>query len=208
MSAKKLISDRWEILAALVQGKGVLDIGCVNHEADSSSDAEWLHGKMCATAAKILGLDYAREEVDKLRAKGFNVRVGNAESFSMEERFDVVVAGNLIEHLSNPGNFLEACRKHINPGGCLALTTDNCYGLRSLKAIFLHDKILPNKEHVLAFEEAVLRQLLVRHGFRVREFYYYNGPYASAWKKKWMDALCRFRKSWAWQMLLIAEPVR
>jgi hypothetical protein len=59
----------------------------------------------------------------------------------------------------------------------------------------------------MTFEEEVLRQLLERHRFRVSDFYYYNGPYASPFKKRLIDTLCRIRKSWAWQMLAVARKI-
>ncbi len=204
MDMKKMINDRWEVIEPLIRGKRVVDIGCVNHEASSASSPEWLHGKICATAKSVLGVDYAESEVEELRRNGFDVIHGNAESLALNEKFEVVIAGNLIEHLSNPGLFLDGCYRHLAPGGTFILTTDNCYGLRSLRGIFCHDRVVPNREHVLAFEEAVFRQLLSRHHFRVVDFYYYNGPYSSKWKKRWIDGLCHIRKSWAWQMLAIA----
>ena len=202
---KKLISDRWDILKDLIPKKDVLDLGCVDHEAKQEEGKDWLHRKIRERAASILGVDYALEEVRRLKQKGYNVVQGNVETLDLAKQFDVVVAGNIIEHLSNPGLFLETVKRHLKADGLFVLTTDNCYGLRSLKAVTFHDGISPNKEHSMAFEEQVLKQLLARHGLRVQSFYYYNGPYPSPLKRWLMDALCQIRKSWAWQMLAVAK---
>ena len=69
----------------------------------------------------------------------------------------------------------------------------------------MNDAILPNREHVVTFEEAVLRQLLERHHFQIVDFYYYNGPYQNKLKGRLINLLCKFRKSWAWQMLVVAQ---
>lgn len=202
---KKLLRDRWEVMEAYVSGKQVLDLGCVNHEAEKEEEKEWLHRKIRQVASGVRGVDHAAEEVARLKEKGYEVIQGNAESLDLQRKFDVVVAGNIIEHLSNPGQFLDSAGRHLKDGGVFLLTTDNCYGLRSLKAVTLFDGIRPNREHVVTFEEEVLRQLFRRHGFSVDGFYYYNGPYPNRFKKWFIDILCCLRKSWAWQMLVVAR---
>jgi len=204
---KKLINDRWDVIETLVKGKEVLDLGCVDHEADREEGKDWLHRKIRQVAKSALGVDYADEEVKRLKEKGYVVVQGNVETLDLRQQFDVVVAGNIIEHLSNPGLFLETVKRHMKKEGIFILTTDNCYGLRSLKAVTLFDGIRPNKEHTMAFEEEVLKQLLARYQFRIHDLHYYNGPYSSALKKWFIDALCQLRKSWAWQMLVVAGRV-
>ena len=39
------------------------------------------------------------------------------------DRFDLIIASDIIEHLPNPGRFLEACRKCLQPNGTLLVTT-------------------------------------------------------------------------------------
>lgn len=202
---KKLISDRWEILEGWVKGKEVLDLGCVDHEASQEEGKDWLHRKIRQSARKTTGVDYAEPEVQRLRSKGYDVVCGNVESLDLKQKFDVVTAGNIIEHLSNPGLFLETVKRHLKPEGVFTVTTDNCYGLRSLKAVTFHDGVRPNREHTMTFEEEVLKQLLERHGFKIADFYYYNGPYPTPFKKWLIDNLCIVRKSWAWQMLAICK---
>jgi SAM-dependent methyltransferase len=202
---KKLASDRWDVIKELIAGKEVLDLGCVDHEAKQEAGKDWLHRKIREGAKKSLGVDYAASEVDRLKGMGYDVVQGNVESLNLGRQFDVVIAGNIIEHLSNPGLFLETVKRHLKETGNFILTTDNCYGLRSLKAVAFHDGIRPNREHSMTFEEQVLRQLLERHQFSIKDFYYYNGPYDNPLKKWLIDALCRIRKSWAWQMLAVAK---
>lgn len=41
------------------------------------------------------------------------------------EKFDVITAGEVIEHMINEGAFLEECRRVLKKGGILVLTTPN-----------------------------------------------------------------------------------
>ena len=202
---KILINDRWDVMKDLVAGKSVLDLGCVDHEAEKESGDEWLHRKIKSAARDLLGIDYQIDAVKSLREKGYNVEAGNVEALNLGRTFDAITAGNIIEHVSNPGLFLDSVRRHMRDDSLFLLTTDNCYGLRSLKAILLNDGVIPNNEHVTTFEEKILRQFLERHGFDVVGFYFYNGPYANCWKEKLINFLCRIRKNFAWQMLVVAR---
>ncbi|KXB06248.1 hypothetical protein AKJ53_00930 [candidate division MSBL1 archaeon SCGC-AAA382F02] len=67
----------------------------------------------------------------------------------------------MIEHLSNPGKFLESAKKHLKKDGKLVLTTPN------LRSLYLMKEILLGKTrggHVVGFTEETLRNLLKRHG--------------------------------------------
>jgi len=202
---KQLIRDRWDVMEGLIEGKSVLDLGCVDHEAENEVNKEWLHRKVRGSAGDVLGIDYQEADVQQLKDKGYNVQVGNVESLDLNRTFDVITAGNIIEHVSNPGLFLDSVRRHMDDNSLFLLTTDNCFGLRSLKAVTFKDGINPNDEHVATYEEEVLTQLFERHGFDVVNFYYYNGPYPNPWKEKLINFLCKIRKSFAWQMLVIAK---
>ena len=203
---KKLVKDRWDIMEAFIQGKNVLDLGCVDHDSrNEMENDDWLHKKIVNASGTTLGVDYLEEDVKNLKSRGYNVIQGNVEDLNLDKKFDVITAGNIIEHLSNPGNFLNSVKNHLSPEGHFLLTTDCCYGLRSLKAIFLRDEVNPNDEHTMTFEENVLKQFLIRHDLEVVDFYFYNGPYKSKFKEWLINTLCKFRKSWAWQMLVVAK---
>jgi 2-polyprenyl-3-methyl-5-hydroxy-6-metoxy-1,4-benzoquinol methylase len=83
-----------------------------------SDEKAWrLHGLIAERAASVVGVDYDRQAVEQLRAKGFDVRVGNVENLDLGRRYEVVVAGELFEHLTNHRSFLDSVRRHLAPGG-------------------------------------------------------------------------------------------
>ena len=57
---------------------------------------------------EVIGIDINKKEIEKMREEGFNVHVENAEKINLDKNFNVVVAGEVIEHLSNPGISLNA----------------------------------------------------------------------------------------------------
>ena len=100
-----------------VQGPKILDIGCTGHELEVDSK-EWVFGSLNQHFQNVVGIDISEANINQLRTMGYErVYVQSAEKITLEERFDTIVAGEVIEHLSNPGLFLEEARKHLVEGG-------------------------------------------------------------------------------------------
>jgi len=102
-----IVEDRLEVISKYAYGKRILDLGCVG-EGPSPS---WLHFSLVQWGKEVLGVDIDKTKINRLRKLGYNVICGNAERIKINKKFDVVIAGELIEHLSNPGLFLENIKK-------------------------------------------------------------------------------------------------
>ncbi|HEV8594474.1 MAG TPA: methyltransferase domain-containing protein, partial [Thermoplasmata archaeon] len=106
-----LVESKFARILELVEGKDVLDCGCIGDVAENLEEAKKASHEQIAKRAKYcLGIDIWKQEVEKRKAMGYNVVDGNVETMSLERQFDVIVASDLIEHLANPGLFLERCR--------------------------------------------------------------------------------------------------
>jgi 2-polyprenyl-3-methyl-5-hydroxy-6-metoxy-1,4-benzoquinol methylase len=166
--------ERQSIILDLVAGKDVLDVGCVQHVASRADSDEWLHKKLYFRAKSVLGLDYADAEVKKL-ADTYNIVSGDAETVDLKRQFDCVVAGELIEHLENPGMFLRNMVNHLRPGGQIVLTTPNPFYPKRLFDLLVSGSTGINPEHTCWFCDVTLTQLLQRVGFcGVRTYFVSN----------------------------------
>jgi len=144
--------------------KEVLDLGCVQHNPENYKSQYWLHKAISTVASRLEGLDLYADGVLYLRERGYNVSVGDATRFDLGRRFDVIVAGDLIEHLENFDGFIESCRAHLRPGGKLLISSPNPWYWRNVvKAIFLSE-VGNNPEHTCWLCPRTLRQLVRRHG--------------------------------------------
>ena len=151
------------------QGKDVLDIGCVQHDPEAYRNRFWVHKAVAAVAKSIVGVDLHEEGVKVLQAQGFNVVVANAECFDLGCTFDVIVAGDIIEHLEDFNGFLESCKSHLRPGGRLIISTPNPWYWRNIIKAALHTEVNNNPEHVCWICPRTLRQLVARHGMELGE---------------------------------------
>lgn len=163
------------ILKRIPTGGSLLDIGCAQHDAKERSNPNWLHGHLYDLADDVLGVDYLESDVERLQEAGYNVVAQNAEQLDFDETFDTVVAGELIEHLSNPGQFLDSVYDHLKSDGQLVLSTPNPWSLHRFYQTF-SGEVYCNPEHACWFDERTLRQLLHRHNFEVNSVDYVEPP--------------------------------
>ena len=149
--------------------KDVLDIGCVAHDPEAYRGRFWVHKAVATVAKSILGIDLHEEGLRVLRARGFNVMAADAECFDLARTFDVIVAGDLIEHLGNLNGFLQSCKNHLRPGGRLLISTPNPWYWRNIAKAALYTEVNNNPEHVCWICPRTLRQLVARHDMDLGE---------------------------------------
>jgi 2-polyprenyl-3-methyl-5-hydroxy-6-metoxy-1,4-benzoquinol methylase len=156
-------------VAKYCRNKDVLDLGCVQHDPHSYRSRYWLHKAIAAVAKSVVGLDLHEEGVRILKAQGYHVIAGDAESFDLGRTFDVIVAGDIIEHLGDLNGFLKSCKGHLQPDGRLLVSTPNPWYWRNTMKAVLHTEVSNNPEHVCWICPRTLRQLVARHGMEVGE---------------------------------------
>lgn len=170
-----MIPDRFKTISDLCRGKQVLDVGCVDHDLRNRQKSLWLHKVLRDCSAGVTGLDYDTESVARLNREGYTAVCADATKFDLGRTFDIVVAGELIEHLANPAGFLACAKKHLVTDGLLVLTTPNaqglCYCLQNL--ILGHE--LENPDHVCFYTPRTLAVLLKKCGFEMIEVKYIAG---------------------------------
>ena len=172
----------------------------------------WIHGKIAKVATKVVGLDHNSEQIYALTEAGYDLREGDAEQFSLGEQFDVAFAGELIEHLSNPGKFLECVRDHLINNGKLLLTTPNRYSSLSIYKTIRSGQVpaysKPIARHVLYFDSDSLASMLDRHGFRNIEVGYCQWiglPESHGLYRLAVHSISKFRPAFLPVLIAIAE---
>jgi 2-polyprenyl-3-methyl-5-hydroxy-6-metoxy-1,4-benzoquinol methylase len=147
-------------------GKRTLDIGCVMHDPENYRSKYWLHRALAAVSSELVGIDSYREGVNFLTERGYNVLVADAQDFDLGRQFDVIVAGDIIEHLANLAGFLESCKRHMAADGRLIISTPNPWYWRHVVHAAL-GRVRVNPEHTCWFCPETLRQLVERQGLAV-----------------------------------------
>lgn len=169
-----------EIISPLVRSRKVLDLGIVDSRRSRQRTAERLEKKsanllfrrICEVNPDTLGVDIDDEGVNMLRQQGFNTKKANVMALDLEEQYQVIIAGELIEHLSDPGQFLRNMRKHLTPDGTIIISTPNPFCWRQVWKIWLHNRPQVHEEHTCWFDPITLYYLCNLSGL---------APYATYW---------------------------
>lgn len=181
----RLIGDRVAYLCGLARGKNVLDIGVVEHTREAVDNPGWLHGNLRREAATCLGVDILEQEVADLRRQGYNVLCADVSRQPLSQTFDLIVAGEVLEHLDAPGMFFASCAAMLNPGGRLALTAPNpWYANVIFKSLFRRSTFIDSADHVAWYEASVLYELGQRHGLCLNCATGIDTPHPGTWRAR------------------------
>ena len=204
----KRVKDRFEVIGTYVRDKSVLDVGCVDaRPAREKTDdrlerkPDLLFQRLTEAGADVLGIDIDREGVEILQRRGFAAQWANAEDMDLGRRFEVIVAGEIIEHMENPGRFLENMKRHLSPDGFLIISTPNPFYVQQAWKIWRYGRPSVNEDHTCWFDPITLERLLRRTGFVPVEGYWVQPPRSLL--KTWKQCL---RSYFSHSFLLVARP--
>ena len=161
------ISDRIEYIKQLAANKRVLDVGVVDHTIGHQHSADWLHGAIASVAASVVGVDVLPEAVQALQKEGYNVRLWDVTQKPLDEQFELIVVGEVIEHLGCPGLLFESARKMLVAGGRILLTTPNPYYIARVRDGLLRGLNLDSVDHVTLLFPFGIAELSERAGLRL-----------------------------------------
>jgi SAM-dependent methyltransferase len=145
----------------------LLDIGC--------SNGEWAL-RWTARGWESAGIDINRDHVALARNAGIQAHFCdlNRDPLPFDDgRFDLIFAGEVIEHLVDTDGFLAEVRRCTKVGGHLLITTPNLASfenrIRLLLGIYPKwlNYNLAESGHVRGYTPRVLKRQLAAHGFRV-----------------------------------------
>jgi SAM-dependent methyltransferase len=161
--------DRFEYLRALCAGRRVVHVGFVDAGCQSLNEqaGAWLHSHLAASARELVGLDLDPIGVDDARSRGYEAHVVDCRDADAIRALglapaDVVVAGEVIEHLDDPGSFLDGVHALVASTGILVVTTPNASGLVNAIAL-LGNYEVNHPDHVALFSCHTLDAMLCRH---------------------------------------------
>lgn len=81
----------------------------------------------------LYGCDFTDRVFSNVKDKGIKLVVSNIEeSFPFNEKFDLIIMNNVIEHFLDPLKVLENCKKYLSQEGKIILITPNSNALEFL----------------------------------------------------------------------------
>ncbi|HEY0048718.1 MAG TPA: methyltransferase domain-containing protein, partial [Pyrinomonadaceae bacterium] len=129
MSEKLGLVQRVEFIKQACRGKKVLHLGCTDYPFTEKMIEfnQLLHFELAKIAGELYGFDFDQKGIDILAASGtknlYRADLEKLEEVDLNEKFDVIIAGEMIEHLSNPGLFLRGIKRFMHRETILLITT-------------------------------------------------------------------------------------
>ena len=155
-----------KLLNAVGSGKRVLDVGC---------SSGYLSEPLSQRGNTLVGIELDADAARAAERWCEQVLVGDVERMELPLEpgsFDVVLCGDVIEHLRDPGAALARLRPLLVPGGRLVVSTPNIANwairLSLLAGRWRYaDRGILDRSHTHLFTRATLRETIVRAGYVV-----------------------------------------
>jgi SAM-dependent methyltransferase len=146
--------ERIDLFRRYVGGPGrkVLDLGCRDGGLT----------KAYAAGNEIVGVDADREALAAAAELGIETRWADLdEPLDFEDAsFDVVVAGELLEHLRDPHRVVDDAWRVLRPGGTFVASVPNAYRLKNRVRFLLGGSPEDDPTHLQMFAPDDVRKLL------------------------------------------------
>lgn len=152
--------DREAFIVKHCEGKRVLDVGASGRLADRIRQVASLH----------VGLDRTSTSDDVVACDLDDV---TRETLPVCGPFDLVVCGEVLEHLSNPGWFLTRLKRQC-PDVPVIITVPNAFSAVAARWALKGTENV-NSDHVAWYSPTTIGTLLLRVGYKSGALYYYNG---------------------------------
>lgn len=108
-----------------VAGTKVLDIGCGNGNIALA---------LGSLGYNVTGIDVDETSVQTASAQNkfpnVTFKVSDANSFSINDEYDVVICSEVLEHLTTPSELVQSAYRILKPGGTMIVTVPNGFGPR------------------------------------------------------------------------------
>jgi 2-polyprenyl-3-methyl-5-hydroxy-6-metoxy-1,4-benzoquinol methylase len=157
-----------KLLAYAGSGNRVLDVGCASG---------YLARELVVRGNRVVGIELDGGAAAQAERWCERVLVGDVETMELPleaESFDVVLCGDVIEHLRNPAAFLRRVRVFLRFGGRLVLTTPNVANWAIRLSLLVGrwrygDEGILDRTHTHLFTRKTLIECVLEAGYRVEK---------------------------------------
>lgn len=174
--------NRSAFIVERCRGRRVLDLGCYDETALVKRDAgEWLHSKIAEVATSVIGIDNSSALPPEGVSTGPSSRIirgdvtALAASLPADAQPEVIVAGELIEHLADPTAFLRQIKSQFD-GRQFVASTPNATQISNV-LLGLAYRESNHQDHLHVFSFKTLTTLCTRAGFAEWQLIPYHVQY-------------------------------
>ena len=156
-------SSHHKIIDLVERNKKVLDVGCA-----SGYIASILKKKNCY----VFGVDNNEEELKNARKHCDEVALLDISKDKINGKYDVIILGDILEHLLDPGVILKKLSNNLNEGGYIIISLPNIANIHPRLSLLLGKFDYTNigildKTHLKFFTLKTFRELVRGSGYEL-----------------------------------------
>ncbi len=186
------VDDRFSLLERFVEGKKIVHLGFADHIPliqDKVRRGVWMHERLAKKTTRCLGIDTNAEAVEYVRKTLPYTDVLHGDIMNplpevLNDRWDYVILGEILEHIDDPVRFLSSIRRtYESVIDRIVITVPNAFAWDNIRQL-QHGIEFINSDHRYWFTPYTLAKVATRAGFHVDEFFFseYYPPIRS-WKR-------------------------
>jgi SAM-dependent methyltransferase len=180
-----------------VRGKSVLHVGCTDSPITEQKhkNGTLIHEAIVRSASDVWGIDLCKIGIDYMEKNGFsNIYLMDAENIKIERKFDIIVAGDVVEHLSNPGLFLQKIPNLLSTNGKLIISVPHAYCRAWAMSMWYQKHEIVHKDHCCYYSPKTLASLCARFDLLPVDVRYIStfdslSFVTRSWKRKLIDKI-------------------
>lgn len=188
--------DRIPWLVRECRGHRVIHVGFADtgFRDEQERTGRWLHGHLSAAASSLVGIDSDAYGVERALAAGYEAHLADCtDPVAVAELgiapAEILLAGEVIEHVGAPGPFLDGLRHLCRDDGRLIVTTPNAYGLVNVAATLIRRVEVNHPDHVVMFTWRTLTELMRRHGWKPVDVFTYVPAVRERGDRSWAEVV-------------------
>jgi len=175
------VIGRMDFVLNRCTGKRVLHLGCVDEglTAERIKSGGLLHFKLIDVAIEVIGVDISKKGIQLLQEHGVdNLISGNIEQIDEIKKlkghnFDIILLTEVLEHLNNPGLFLQGVKELFDRNTIMIVTVPNGLRLTGLmRQIKGYEFVHP--DHNYWFSYMTIKTLMKKNGYNIEEMLVYS----------------------------------
>lgn len=162
----------WAWIFSQARGRGaILDIGAVGHDIENASRPDWKFKQLTELAERVVGVDILEAECAELQKRGYSVLCVDATSDTdLGQKFDLIIIGDVIEHVNNPVAMLAFAKRHLAPNGSVLVATPNPHYFNMYAKVVRQGTAIDNLEHISWFSPFHALELGRRSGLKMTRY--------------------------------------
>jgi Methyltransferase domain len=177
--------DRIPYLVGLSRKRVVLDIGCYDETALFKQETgHWLHSELIKSARQVIGIDNS-SKIPESRPEGGNdsiilkLSADDIDNNTLKKYdFDLIVAGELIEHLDNTLGFFKKVKQLFNNKQFICTTPNSASLYNVLLSIFKREST--HRDHLQVYSYKTLNTLCAKAGFQEWDIIPYHARFTES----------------------------